>query len=193
MPWPSVTPLNPALVPSADTIAYASLYPRSGAVSRCFGGRTGQPAIGLAVGADDDRIWRGRAVRALRHTVRCGGDRRGLCDSCGLRDAVLYYLAHRQILAELHFPPSEGVARFVSRINRVPLACPDPACQPFPCSATAAGDGQPVLLVRIDQIAVGDPIHMNNDVDYLPSVIGAVDMLLHEKREVVAVVRSDRL
>src|SRR5262249_5682244 len=99
MPWPSVTPLNPALVPSADTIAYASLYPRSGAVSRCFGVRTGQPAIGLAVDADDGRVWRGRAVRALRHTVRGGGDRRGLCDCCGLGDAVLDHLAHRQHLA----------------------------------------------------------------------------------------------
>jgi len=52
---------------------------------------------------------------------------------------------------------------------------------------------QLILLVRIDQVAIGDAIHINDDVHYSLSIVGAAGVVLHEKREVVAVVRSDRL
>ena len=49
-----------------------------------------------------------------------------------------------------------------------------------------AGDRQLVLLVRKDQVAIGNAIHMNDFVHYRPRTVRAADMVLHEEREVLA-------
>jgi hypothetical protein len=46
---------------------------------------------------------------------------------------------------------------------------------------------------RVDHVAIGDAVHVDNDVHNLLGGEGAADVVLHEDREVVAVVHGDRL
>ena len=49
------------------------------------------------------------------------------------------------------------------------------------------------LLVRVDHVAIGDAVHVGNDVHNLFDGVGAADVVLHEDREIVAVACGDRL
>ena len=49
------------------------------------------------------------------------------------------------------------------------------------------------LLVRVDHVAIGDAVHVGNDVYNLFDGVGAADVVLHEDREIVAVACGDRL
>ena len=49
------------------------------------------------------------------------------------------------------------------------------------------------MMVRVDHVAIGDAVHIYNDVDNMLDVVRTADVVLHEDRESVAVARDDRL